>query len=217
MKLRVGIIITFILCVGLLFCLWRIIWNSPEKPTEPVWNSTVSDLRECSRIKHIESAEYDDFATVADSEQHHQAARLFRALAQSGRIHEDNCANAIHKFGGSYTPPTKVIMFRGSTPNNLLRSVEMERRMLQKYSTKYIDRALRNGNRYAARILIWIAGSDLKHIDLLERYTADSVALFNSNESYTVCPTCGNVYRLSLCNSYCPFCHTSEKDFIKFL
>lgn len=49
-------------------------------------------------------------------------------MAFSARLHEYNCANAIVRLGGRYTPLEKVTVFRGTTDQNLQRSIDFERR-----------------------------------------------------------------------------------------
>lgn len=68
----------------------------------------------------------------------------------SARLQEYNCANAIVRLGGRYTPPEKVTVFRGTTDQNLQRSIDYERRPPDALHAGEIDRALAAGNRYAA-------------------------------------------------------------------
>ena len=92
------------------------------------WAGVLSDLDACSRRKHVKSAQYDHFAGIARQEREHDAERLFRAMAHAERLQEYNCANAIVRLGGRYAPPEHVTVFRGTTDDNLRRSIDFARR-----------------------------------------------------------------------------------------
>ena len=100
-----------------------------------------------------QSMQYEYFARIAHAERQEQAARLFRAMALSERVHEGICADAIVRLGGHYEPPVRVVVFRGTTDGNLNRSIDYERQSLCTRCGKDIHRALSAGNRYAAQIL----------------------------------------------------------------
>lgn len=69
----------------------------------------------------------DHFADIAADEKRHTAERLFRAMAFSERLQENNCATAILRLGGHYTPPGKIVIFGGTTDGNIERSIAYER------------------------------------------------------------------------------------------
>ena len=111
------------------------------------WAETISDLDACCRRKHVRSEQYDHFAAIAAGERREAAARLFRAMALSARVQEAECAAAIGRLGGRYTPPVKVALFRGATDENLARSLAYERQRLRTAPDIGIARALARGNR----------------------------------------------------------------------
>ena len=78
-----------------------------------VWAETLGDLEACCRRKHIKATQYDHFAGIADREQRHDIARVFRAMAASERVQENSCAEAIVRLGGSYRPPARIGFRRG--------------------------------------------------------------------------------------------------------
>ena len=49
-------------------------------------------------------------------------------MAHAERLQEYNCANAIVRLGGRYAPPEHVTVFRGTTDDNLRRSIDFARR-----------------------------------------------------------------------------------------
>lgn len=132
------------------------------------WDGVLSDLDACSRRKHVKSAQYDHFAGIARQEREHDAERLFRAMAHAERLQEYNCANAIVRLGGRYAPPEHVTVFRGTTDDNLRRSIDFARRPPEGLHADDIERALQSGNRYAARVLIWARSGDMRHLALME-------------------------------------------------
>lgn len=132
------------------------------------WAGVLSDLDACSRRKHVKSAQYDHFAGIARQEREHDAERLFRAMAHAERLQEYNCANAIVRLGGRYAPPEHVTVFRGTTDDNLRRSIDFARRPPEELHADDIERALQSGNRYAARVLIWARSGDMRHLALME-------------------------------------------------
>lgn len=198
------------------------------------WADVLSDLDACSRRKHVKSVQYDHFAGIAREERAHDAERLFRAMAHAERLQEYNCANAIVRLGGRYSPPTKVTVFRGTTDDNLRRSIDYERRPPEGRHAADIGRALQNGNRYAARVLIWARAGDMRHLALMEtcrHRLADgrtsgaedgiagspaNSAADNAPKGYLVCPTCGNIYPAGYGDPYCPYCLTDGRKFIAF-
>lgn len=178
------------------------------------WKETIADLGECGRSKHAQASQYDHFASIADRAKEVQAARLFRAMALSDGIQEHNCVQALSRLGGTYTPPVKVVVFQGTTQENLSRSIDYDRHRLEERSGGQIDRAMNAGNRYAAKVLIWASSADLRHIFLME-HCCDRKGR-EQPLTYAVCPTCGNLYDSEYCDSYCPICLTSRAEFIWF-
>ena len=151
MKVRpLLILLLFVVSTGILVWIYFAALRGQRAPHRRQWTETLADLDACCRQKHIKSKQYDHFAETARAEQRPGAEQLFRAMAFSARLHEYNCANAIVRLGGRYTPPEKVTVFRGTTDQNLQRSIDYERRTPDALHAGEIDRALAAGNRYAA-------------------------------------------------------------------
>lgn len=211
MKLRVPVLFVFLLCGGLLA--WFLTPKRHEvKPAPtPYWAEQIDDLNKLGRHKHATAAEYTNFASTADAEQATDEARLFRALARSEQVHEICCADAARRLGGHYTPPAKVVVFHSHTSANLTRALDEELQNYDRYRTGCIERAEVVENRYAALTIIRIAGGDMRQIELLDCATKQ-----HNDNSYAVCPLCGNIFRIERCPPYCPFCQSSEEQFIQF-
>lgn len=216
MKLRlVLILLLFAASAGILVWLYCAAARTPRVPQAPLWAETLADLDACCRRKHVKSVQYDNFAAIAAGESRPDAERLFRAMAFSERLQEHNCAQAILRLGGSYTPPVRIVLFGGTTDDNLERSIGYERRNLGERHGTEIGRALRKGNCYAARMLIRASAADLRNAALMERCRSagsdepDSCWFF-------VCPECGNIYAAEHLDYYCPICLTGRERFVRF-
>lgn len=181
--------------------------------TATPWEATIADLNEYGRRTHVRAIQYRHFARAAVEEHRPDAARLFRALAHAETIHENNCAQAIRRLGGSYSPPVRIVLLRSATRDNVRHSLDNAPGIRLDGGDRIV-RALEAGNRYTARMLIWCAGSELRQQELLER--CDRLWEHPDTTTYLVCPTCGNVWRRGANDSYCPFCLTSERRFLHF-
>lgn len=171
MKLRpLLILLLFVVSAGVLAWIYYAATREPAAKHSSPWTGTIADLDDCCRRKHVASIQYDHFADIAQQENEAAAARLFRAMAFSSRLHENNCATAIVRLGGEYTPPAKVVVFQGTTPGNIDRSLAYAHTNREKRKGSDIDRAMGSGNRYAARVLIWASAGDLRHIVLMQRH-----------------------------------------------
>ena len=188
MKLRLGLILLlFAASAGILVWMYYAATREPRSPKGSPWAETLADLDACCRRKHVKSVQYDHFAGIAADEKRHTAERLFRAMAFSERLQENNCATAILHLGGHYTPPGKII----------------------------IRRAMERGNRYAARILTWASAGDMRNIALLERCRQEGRNAPDTGR-FAVCPNCGNLYPSEYADWYCPACLTEGKRFVLF-
>ena len=182
---------------------------------ESEWRSTIEDLCDNSSSAYIQSQRYNSYAAQAAREDDAASEQLFRALAYSEIIHERMCAKAAQLFGGEYTTPTDDTDLSTTTDENLKRCIASARTRHDLTQGGAATRAIESGNRYVARILIWIDGSNRRHIELLER--AENAESGQSIDvGYLVCPKCGNVYHTASYDTYCPFCQTHYSDFKKF-
>ena len=215
MKARpILILLLFAASVLVLVWLYHASAGSSRKRAASPWQETIADLDECSRDKHARSAQYTHFADIAERENDRQSARLFRAMALSEGIQEQNCVKALSRLGGTYVPPSKVVVFRNSTGENLARSIDLEQHRFTERLCPQIDRAVSAGNRYAAKMLIWSAAIGRQHVRLMQ---ARNPAVCAAGPlDYAVCPVCGNIYDTEFCDHYCPHCLTGCKDFVWF-
>ena len=215
MKLRPFIILLlFVVSTAILAWIYYSATRTPRQPAEEPWRETIADLDACCRRKRVKSAQYDHFASIAEEESRRQVAQLFRAMALSERLQEHNCEEAIRQLGGRYLPPSRIVVFRGTTDGNLERSIAYELRTAQECKCGEIDRAFAHNNRYAARLLTWASSVDMRHAVLMHRCLGSGEQ--ESEWDYLVCPRCGNIFVSSYCEPYCPFCFTSGRQFVRF-
>lgn len=218
MKIRpLFILILFVLSTAVLGWIVYTATRRPEAhpPHDPQRDEILADLDACCRRKHAKSMQYEYFAEIASLEHHEPAARLFRAMALSERVHEALCAEAIGRLGGHYEPPVRVMVFRSTTDGNLERSIRCERQSLADRCGREVQRALTSGNRYAAQVLARADAGDLQHVVLMEQHR-HPVPPEDSVCRYAVCPACGNLLCIEHEPEYCPFCLTEQTRFILF-
>lgn len=214
MKVRpILLLLLFVGSVGVLGWMYYAVTRPALQQYSQRDATILADLGRCGHHKHAKSVQYEQFAHIADEEHHHATATLFRALAHSERVQEQHCAVVIGRLGGSYTPPQRIIIFRGSTAGNIDRSLGLEATGIDTLLRKQIAHYLKTGNRLVARALIWSAAADLRHYQLLaayRRWEDDPPAHFS------VCPRCGNTYSATAQDDFCPHCLTPETQFVRF-
>ena len=217
MRLRLLFIFCVLIAAAALGWVFSYASHDQGAPKTSIWAENIEDLEECCRIKSAKASLYDAYAATARREKRSNAMCLFQALAASERIHEANCAEALRLLGGQYTPSLRrQADTTGTTAEHVARAIAVERRLHDEQEGAMIRRAMEKHNRYAARILIWTAASDLKHLILLEHYRSNA-GKFPSDRGYAVCPTCGNTFDTAYCDPYCPFCLTDDDEFTRYL
>ncbi len=204
------ILLLFAVAAGMLVRFGHVPSRASRNARKASWNEIIADLNACGRQKHLKAVQHVHFAEIAASENRPEAERLFRALAFSERLQEQNCAAAIRRLGGKYLPPRPGALFGGATDGNLERSIQAERRNYNRQHEAGIRRAMSRGNRYAARTLVWASAADLRTILLMEARSE------TQNRAFAVCPVCGNLYATEYLDRYCPFCLTDGEKFVRF-
>lgn len=174
-------------------------------------DAVIAELMRCCREKHSHAVRYEHFARTAEEEQQAGSAILFRALALSERVQERQVADAIVKLGGEYQPPKRIVLFRGTTHDNLHQSHRHKSRSNDSLHHAQITRQLRRGNRLAARVLIWSAAADRRQAALVAAQLHEP----QQRAGYLICPLCGNLYPEAAADPYCPHCLTDSRRFIR--
>ena len=174
----------------------------------------IDDLNRYSASSCELCRRYEHYADRASADGNRMAAGLFSALARSERIHENACLKAASLLNGKCrtSPPAGIEVT--DTKSNLQRSLNDERSRLSSLQGSAAEHAIDARDFYTARILIWIDGTNRRHIELIER----CLQLAEREEPcdggiYHVCPVCGNVYEAGNCDIYCPICRTRSSEF----
>lgn len=179
--------------------------------------AVIEDLNNYTSSSRLQRYRYERYADRASADGNRTAAGLFSALARSERIHENICTRAVSLLKGESRTAAASAFEISDTKGNLRRSLDDERSRLGSTRGEAVSRAIDARNYYTARILIWIDGTNRRHIELLERCLASA----DSDEEcegceYTVCPVCGNIYEADNCDAYCPLCRTHRSEFESF-
>lgn len=186
-------------------------------PDRPMWATTIEDLKQICGLKLATAAQYEREAAAANSSQNHLQKQLYNALAHSEHIHVRNYMRALNKLGSRYVRRALAPESGTVSGGGITRSIALERYLVDGRHEQSILYALDDKSNYAARIVAWASGSDVKHILLLEQCAMASDGRCTSPSGYAVCPVCGNTSDCEHEDCYCPFCMTPQADFVRFM
>lgn len=185
-------------------------------PERPMWATTIEDLKQICGLKLASAAQYEHEAELAQNAENRLQMQLYNALAHSEMIHVRNYMRALNKLGSRYVrralSPEVGVVSTGFT-----HSIALERYLVDDRHEQSIGYALDDKSNYAARVVAWASGSDVKHILLLEQCALASDGRCVAPSGYAVCPVCGNTSDCEHEDCYCPFCMTPKVDFVRFL
>lgn len=134
---------------------------------------TIENLREAIQGEANAAARYDAFAKRADSEGYAQVAKLFRAAAESERIHRRNHETVMERLG---EPLPQVQINRvavGSTRDNLQVPIKGERNEADEMYPKFISQAEKDDVAAAARSFKYARDAEAEHLKLFEAALRD--------------------------------------------
>ena len=160
-------------------------------PDRPMWATTVEDLKQICGLKLASAAQYEHEAELAQNAENRLQMQLYNALAHSEMIHVRNYMRALNKLGSRYvrralSPET------GAVATGFSHSIALERYLVDDRHAQSIGYALDDKSNYAARVVAWASGSDVKHILLLEQCSLAGEGRCPAPSGYAVCPVCGN-------------------------
>lgn len=161
-----------------------------------IGDKTDKDLREAFAGESQANRKYLAFAKKADAEGYSQAAKLFRAAAESETIHA-------HKH-------LRYIGGIGDTTTNLAAAIEGE---TYEYTTMYpqfLADAVSEGDDDVAQFIKYVVTVENEHADLYKEM-ADSLGN-NDDVRYFVCNVCGHVHTEEAPES-CPVCGAPKSAF----
>lgn len=215
-KILTATVVTALTAITLAVMTTACLRGFAPKNDEEANRIVIDDLNEYTRLSHLQRCRYERYADRASTEGNRTAAGLFSALARSEHIHENACTRAVGLLKGECRPQNLAAFQIADTKENLRRSLDDERSRLGSDRGAAASRAIDAHNYYTARIIIWIDGTNRRHIELLERcLLAEDNGECDGCE-YTVCPVCGNIYEAENCDTYCPLCRTHRSEFESF-
>ena len=186
-------------------------------PDRPMWATTIEDLKQICGLKLATAAQYEREAAAAEQAQNQLQMQLYNALSHSEQIHVRNYMRALNKLGSRYVRRALAPEVATSHDEGLRRSIALERYLVDDRHEQSIGYALDDKSNYAARIVAWASGSDVKHVLLLEQCAMASEGRCEAPSGYVVCPVCGNTSDCEHEDCYCPFCMTPSGDYVRFL
>ena len=186
-------------------------------PDRPLWATTIEDLKQICGLKLATAAQYEREAASAQNAGSKVQTQLYNALAHSEHIHVRNYMRALNKLGSRYIRRALAPEMGVAATSGLPRSIALERYLVDSRHEQSILNALDDNSNYAARIVAWTSGSDVKHILLLEQCAMACEGRCTPPSGYVVCPTCGNTSDCEHADCYCPFCMTPSGSFVHFL
>jgi rubrerythrin len=140
---------------------------------------------------------YLAFAEKADKEGYRQAARLFRAAAESETVHAHN--------------HLRVLKGIGSTAENLKAAIAGETHEFEHMYPEMIEAARAAGAKDAERTFVYASEVEKGHADLYKQIL-DGLGSSQEDYAFYVCPTCGYTAAGDPPDS-CPVCQVAAKMF----
>ncbi|MCF6159218.1 MAG: rubrerythrin family protein [wastewater metagenome] len=156
--------------------------------------STMDNLRSAFEGESWAYRKYLAFAKKAEEEGLNQAAKLFRAMAESEAAHADYHLRLLGD----------VV----STKENITYARDLEAYVNTEMYPRMIDEAEKEGNTEAAQSFTYIKDVEKGHVDLCQK-ALDNLGK-NEAVDYLVCQVCGNIFEKTAPDK-CPICTTEGK------
>ncbi len=137
-------------------------------------------------------ARYTAFAAQAESEGYRQAARLFRAAAESERVHASNDARALRRLGVEPAGEARPAFVR-NTRFNLSLALAHESGERHRIYPRLVEQARRDGD---PDVTLGFTLAHAAHESLVKLYQeaiADLRGMRDAGEELHVCGVCGHV------------------------
>jgi rubrerythrin len=158
------------------------------------------------------STRYTEFAKKAEAEGYMPVASLFRAAAQSEKIHANNHAEVIKKMGGTPKADIQKVDVK-STKENLETALKGETYERDVMYAEFLQQAKAERNKAAIRTFNFAKSVEAVHVDFYTEALAKLATLKGGQKKqYYVCPECGNVF-VTLPSAKCPICFTLKEMF----
>lgn len=172
--------------------------------------NTVENLNRAYQTESNAANRYRDFARQADSQNHQQTAKLFRAAAASEEIHRKMIARAIGRVGGRVETFQLDPVLSGSNVDHLNAAIRDELTESGSLFPGYLSAAKQANEKAAARALNYTLRSDKALAAIFQQalHTTETEV----SAVYYVCQDCGLVVT-QLPKKKCPVCHEKLDEF----
>lgn len=155
---------------------------------------------------------YLAFAKKADEEGFLGIASLFRATAQSEKIHLESHARVITKLGGTPKANIEAPVVK-TTKENLEAALKGESYERDTMYPDFIKQAGKENLKNAIRTFNRAKGAETEHAKLYADALKNMDAWKTSKKDFFVCPECGFTTTV-LPEKRCPICGTSKSKFL---
>ncbi len=159
--------------------------------------STIDNLRKAFEGESWAIRKYLAFAKKAEEEGLHQAAKLFRAMAESEAAHANN--------------HLRILGDVLNTEENIKYARDLEAHVSTEMYPQMIEEAEKEGNKQAAQSFQYIKDVEKGHVSLCQKALNNLGK--NEDIDYFVCQICGNILE-KIKPDKCPIC-TSKSMFIR--
>jgi rubrerythrin len=174
--------------------------------------TTLENLMTAYEGESNANARYTEFAKKAEAEGYMPVASLFRAAAQSEKIHANNHAEVIKKMGGTPKAEIQKVEVK-STKENLEAALNGETYESDVMYAEFLKQARAENNKPAIRTFNFAKSVEAIHAALYTEALAKLTTLKSGQKKqYYVCPECGNTV-VTLPSAKCPICFTPKEMF----
>lgn len=192
-------------------------WAQERKPAKPepkpAKATTLDNLMKAYDGESNAHARYLEFAKKADAEGYGQVASLFRAAAESEKIHVNNHAEVIKKLGGTPKADLQKPEVK-STKENVAAALKGESYERDTMYPEFIKLAKEEGHKDAVRTFNFALQAETGHAKLYKEALDNLDQWKDGKKDFWVCPTCGNTV-VKVDFSKCPVCFTPADKFEK--
>ncbi len=186
--------------------------------TEPsiVRDMTAANLRGAFGGESMAYMRYVLWANHAEKDEKPEIARLFRAIAESEKVHADNHFEEMGDHPGEELVASMAVFGLGSTSDNLQGGIDGEVFEVEEMYPAFLAVAKKQNEEGAIEAFEYALASEKAHIDLFEKAkeAADKGEDVDMDK-IGVCDVCGYTIEGEI-PDYCPVCGHSRNHFISF-
>jgi rubrerythrin len=180
-------------------------------PAAAQTNITLDNLQTAYNGEQNANAKYLAFAKKADQEGYARVAQLFRAAADSERIHAGMHAKVIEQLGARPAADIKAPVV-GSTQENLAEAVKGEGYETDSMYPGFLTQAKKDKNKNAMIAFERAGEVEGNHQKIYKEALRNIAAWKQSSKSFLVCQVCGNLVE-KITFAHCPVCKYPASEY----